>query len=232
MRNSSALRLVVASIAVIVMWFNVLDFFFPEKNGSSEMIYGIDVSYCQQDVDWNVVKETGVEFAIIRCGFLRTDGTLEIDDKFHSHINGAVKSGMNTAVYVYSYVESVEGAAYGAKQVLDLIEPYDIKFVAFDIEYEPFYLSSSKSTNTSITRSFLEEIKSSKKTPVLYASKDFLKNNLEESELSECDKWVAQYNHENTYDGEWQIWQYSSSGTVEGISEAVDINMSKRDFWK
>ena len=101
---------------------------------------GIDVSYGQTRVDWNKVKASGVQFAIVRVGYCYNDGGLHIDKMFKSHMEGAARAGIPVGVYLYSYAASISAAKRAAREVLQAVKPYKLTYpIAFDIEYEDIY---------------------------------------------------------------------------------------------
>ena len=120
---------------------------------------GIDVSYAQNNVDWQKVKASGVDFAIVRVGWCYNNGALKEDVYFKKHISGALAVGLDVGVYLYSYATTAEAARRAAKEVIEAVKPYKLSYpIAFDIEYESIYTGSSKQVNTDICKAFLDEI--------------------------------------------------------------------------
>lgn len=192
---------------------------------------GIDVSYCQNRVDWKKVKAAGVQFVMVRVGYCFNDGTLHTDRMFKSHIEGATAVGLDVGVYLYSYATSASAAKKAAQAVLRAVKPYKLTYpIAFDIEYEKEYPMKAKATNTEVSTAFLREIERAGYYAMLYCSKDFLDNYLIPERLTAYDKWIAQYASKCTSAHKYGIWQYSGSGRVQGIPVLVDLNYAYKDY--
>ena len=192
---------------------------------------GIDVSYCQTRVDWNKVKASGVQFAIVRVGYCYNNGSLHIDKMFKSHMEGATRAGIPVGVYLYSYAASISAAKRAAREVLQAVKPYKLTYpIAFDIEYEKEYPMTAKAANTEISAAFLREIERAGYYAMLYCSKDFLDNYLLPERLTAFDKWIAQYASKCTSKHAHGIWQYSGSSKVGGIPVTVDLNYAYKDY--
>ena len=192
---------------------------------------GIDVSYCQTRVDWNKVKASGVQFAIVRVGYCYDNGSLHIDKMFKSHMEGATRAGIPVGVYLYSYAASISAAKRAAREVLQAVKPYKLTYpIAFDIEYEDIYTKGTKANNTNISAAFLQEIEKGGYYAMLYCSKDFLDSHLLPERLTAYDKWIAQYASKCTSAHKHGIWQYSGNGRVPGIPVQVDLNYAYKDY--
>lgn len=192
---------------------------------------GIDVSYSQGNIDWEKVKSSGIEFALIRIGWCYNNGILKEDDYFKANISGAIAAGIDVGVYLYSYATTSEAARVAANQVVEAIKPYKLLYpVAFDIEYESIYTNGLKENNTAIATAFLDEIEKAGYYAMLYCSKDFLENYLIPEKLEKYDKWIAQYASSCTCKYAYGIWQYTSNGKVDGINTDVDMNIAYKDY--
>ena len=206
---------------------------------SVETYIGIDVSSYQGDIDWEEVAADGIQYAFIRVGFrgYGASGSLNIDRYFEQNIQGALDAGLDVGVYFFSQAITVEEAIEEAELVLDAIEGYDITFpVVFDWETVS---SSSARTNglsgkvlTDCAIAFCERVLADGYTPMVYFNQNIGYTKFELDRLTDYDFWYAQYPKKDAmypamyYD--YQIWQYTSSGTVAGISGGVDMNIS----WK
>lgn len=194
---------------------------------------GIDVSYAQGAVDWNTVKASGIEFAMIRAS-RGAVGKKPIakDTTFDYNITLATAAGLKVGVYHYLYAETVAEAKKEAKFFLETIAPYRITYpVVLDIE-EQSQANLGKKKITAIAKAFLDEVSAAGYYTMIYANKAWLTNYLDMSQLSEYDVWLAQWNTVPTYSGEFGMWQYSSKGIVSGIDGYVDLNLSYRDYSK
>ena len=186
---------------------------------------GIDVSRFQGKIDWQKVKASGIEFAMVRAGWTWYEGGLDVDVNFKTNMDNAIAAGVPVGVYVYSYDHSVAAAEIAAKLVIDLVAPYQLSYpIAFDMEYEEFNKTTGRgAVNTSICIAFLDAIERAGYYASLYCSKDFFNNYLELNRLKRFDKWVAQYSSECTFADEYGMWQYTNKGKVEDVYKRQHI---------
>ncbi len=192
---------------------------------------GIDVSRWNQEIDWNAVKEAGVEFAIIRCGYRgASGGALILDSMFERNMEGAIEAGIPVGVYFFSQATSEVEAVEEASMVISLIEDYDVDYPVFldsesaggsgradDLEPEE---------RTEYHKAFLETIASAGYEAGIYASRNWIDGEIEMEQLSPYKTWLAEYADVPTYDDYFDMWQYTSRGTVDGIGTSVDLNVS------
>ncbi len=198
------------------------------NNGSG--ILGIDVSKYQPSINWGSVKASGIDFVIIRCGYRgASTGALIEDPYFKSHIKGAKSAGLKVGVYFFSTALSEAEAVEEASMCAALCSGYGLNYPVFlDVESSsrPGYNTLSASQRTANIKAFCQTIASAGYTPGLYANKTWLTEKINTSSLS-CKIWLAQYNANGpTYSGRYDIWQYTSKGSVNGISGNVDMNKS------
>ncbi len=199
---------------------------------------GIDVSRHQGAIDWNQVAQDGVEFAFIRVGY-RGYGTGKMveDDQFEANIKGASAAGIKVGVYYYSQAITREEVLEEAEFVLEKIRPYQISCpVVYDVEKvagEPGRMNDiSVEDRTEFTRLFCETIKDAGYTPMIYHNTEMGAMMINLEPLEEYDKWFAAYSDTFYYPYEYKVWQYSQSGTVQGIKGAVDLNISFAPLWE
>lgn len=208
------------------------------ENGQKVSLKGVDVSKYQENIDWEKVAADGVEFAIIRLGFrgMGSQGTCELDPYFKQNIEGAKTAGIDVGVYFFTQATTVEEAKEEAKFVIDNLEGYDITWpVVFDTEEITSYKAAranalSKETRTACAKAFLEEIKAAGYTPVLYANTRWSILDLDLAQLEDYDFWYAYYGDDIYYPYQFSMWQYTSSGTVDGIKGNADLNISFKDY--
>ncbi len=196
-------------------------------------VFGIDVSKWNGNIDWNAVKNSGVSYVIIRCGFRgSTQGALIEDAMFRKNIEGARAAGLNVGVYFYTQAVNEVEAVEEASMVLALVQKYRISYPIFiDTEASGGRADRiSKETRTAVCRAFCETIRNAGYTPGIYASKSWFTDKLNMSSLSAYKIWVAQYAAKPTYTGRYDLWQYSDKGTISGISGKVDVNYSYLGF--
>ncbi len=202
---------------------------------------GIDVSKYQGDIDWVNVKKDNIDFAIIRAayrGYARA-GNIVVDAYFKSNIKGAISAGVKVGAYFFSQAITTEEAEEEANYIIDLVKPYKISLpIVIDTEYssEPNKKGRADSLTveerTKVVKAFCNKVKSLGYTPMIYASKNWFYNKLDMEELSEYKCWVAHYTSANStnYTGNYDIWQYTSSGSVGGIEVKVDLDVSLKRY--
>ncbi len=204
-------------------------------NGSG--VLGIDVSRWNGSIDWNAVKNSGVNYAIIRCGFRGTaTGALVEDSSFHTNIRGAQKAGLKVGVYFFSAavndVEAVEEASMAAS----LCSGYNLSYPIFlDVERSDSGNGRadgiSTSDRTAVIKAFCATVQDSGYKAGLYANKTWMEEKIETPSLTGYKLWLAQYAAEPTYGRtRYDMWQYTSKGTIAGISGKVDLNLSYLNY--
>lgn len=203
------------------------------EDGAS--VFGIDVSKWNKEIDWKKAKAAGVEFAIIRCGYRGSQtGALVEDPYFKQNIQGALDADVRVGLYFFTQAITPMEAVEEASMVLSLCRNYKISYPLFiDTEGAGGHGRADhlgKELRTQICKAFCETIENAGFTGGVYASKSWLNNNLDMSQLSGYEVWLAQYSKEATYEGEYDMWQYTSAGRIDGISTLVDFDISYRDF--
>ncbi len=198
---------------------------------------GIDVSVWQGDIDWQKVKQDGIDFAIIRSsrGPISEELPMTNDENFHQNMLGAVQNDIPVGVYHYCYGETIEQVREEANFVLSLVEGYDLKYpIIFDIEDE-WYIKQgyTRKELTDMTIAFCEVIKDAGYIPMVYSYASFFDAHLDMQELAEYPVWVAHVGVDvPDHDGLYFLWQYSWEGNVDGIEGNVDMDYSYLDFAK
>ena len=191
---------------------------------------GIDVSKYQPSINWASVKASGISYVIIRCGYRGSStGVLVEDPYFRSHIKGAKAAGLKVGVYFFTTAVTEAEAVEEASMCASLCSGYGINYPIFmDCESSPRagYNGMSAAQRTSIIKAFCNTVKSAGYTPGVYANKTWLTSYMNASELSAYKIWLAQYNSTVTYRGRYDLWQFTSKGSVNGISGSVDMNQS------
>lgn len=191
---------------------------------------GIDVSEFQGKIDWEKVKNDGIEFAILRCGY-GMDFSNQDDVEYERNANECERLGIPYGVYLMSYANTVEKARSEAKHVLRLIEGRKISLgVWYDIEDNGTSGAINKETLTNIINTFCNTIKNAGHRVGVYANLNWLENKIERIIRDNYDIWVAQYYSKCEYEGKYIMWQHTSSGKVNGISTNVDMNILYEDL--
>lgn len=195
----------------------------------ADYTHGIDVSKYQGNIDWALVAQTQ-RFAFVRLGYINGDGSVTIDPAYQANLAGAIANGLQVGAYLYSYVRSADAAKLAANKAMELVEPYGIRMpIAFDFEHAALYQTYSEATNAAICDAFLQTVKNGGHTPVIYTYYSFAKSWIDLNAI-DAPRWLANYTGKIGIDGV-DIWQYSSSGSVNGIAGRVDVNKAYNGFW-
>lgn len=196
---------------------------------------GIDVSKHNGTIDWQKVKNSGIEFAIIRCGY--GQNFVEQDDsKFEYNVSECERLGIPYGVYLYSYALNTDNASSEADHVLRLLNGRKPQVgIWLDIEDDAYYTKYGFPTNemfVNIATTFCEKMKANGYYNVgIYANLYWLNTRLNDSRLDKYDKWVAQWGNQCTYNKDYAMWQYSDSGQVDGISGNVDLDICYKRYF-
>lgn len=198
------------------------------ENGNGRL--GIDVSKWNKAIDWEKVKEDGIEFAIIRCGYRgASTGALVLDPMYEANIKGAIEAGIPVGIYFFTQATSEVEAIEEASMVIRLIEDYDVDYPVFlDSESAGGSGRADKldiEERTAYHKAFLETITSAGYEAGIYASKNWLNNRLDMAQISQYKVWMAEYADVPTYERYYDMWQYTSKGSVDGIETRVDLNL-------
>ena len=205
-----------------------------DANGvKTNQLRGIDVSKYQGNINWSAVKSSGIDFAIIRAGYRGYGtGALVEDSKFKANIQGATAAGIPVGVYFYSQAVTEEEAREEALMVIGLVKGYKISYpIYFDTEKvagdtgRADGLSAAQRTACAVA--FCETIRAAGYTAGVYSYRDWFYYSLNYANISKYRIWIAQYRSTLDFKYNYQIWQYTSSGSVNGISGRVDMNITR-----
>lgn len=191
---------------------------------------GIDVSKYQGTIDWGAVAASGINFAIIRVGYRGSStGALVEDPYFKKNISGATQAGIKVGIYFFTQAVNEAEAVEEASMAMSLASKYKMTYPIFiDTESASNGRANglSKSARTAVVKAFCQTVRNGGYKAGVYASKSWYANQLDASALSGYCIWVAQYSSGCTYSGKYDMWQYSSKGSVSGIKGNVDMNIS------
>lgn len=191
---------------------------------------GIDVSTWQGNIDWNKVKADGIEFAMLRSSFGKENPSQQTDNKFWQNYSGAKAAGVPIGAYHYSYATTVEDAKKEADFFLSIIKGCEFEYpVAFDIE-DPSQMYLGKQLITDIIMTFCGRVQAAGYYVSVYTNLDWITNRIDMNRVKVFDIWLAQWNSQSTYGGSFGMWQYTSKGSVSGISGNVDMNIAYYDY--
>ena len=201
------------------------------QNTTGNSRVGIDVSKWNGDIDWDKVKNAGVEFAIIRAGYRGSStGSLVEDPYFAANMKGAKASGIPVGVYFFTQAVNEVEAVEEASAVLQLIREYQLEYPVFiDTEGAGGGRADEldAETRTLVCEAFCRTIENAGYHAGVYASRNWYNNRLYADRLdSQYCIWLAEYRSVPLYQGYYQLWQYTSKGKIDGISGNVDMNIS------
>ena len=203
---------------------------------------GIDVSKFQGTIDWKAVADSGIDFAIVRVGYrTQSSGQIEEDTNAKYNMQEATANGLKIGAYFFSTAISEAEAVEEAKWVANYISQYQITYpVAYNCENfenpnnRQYELTKQQRTDYAIA--FLNEIYNQGYTPMFYASKNEMQDDLkwETSRIEKSFKiWVSQYpsapypqTPSSSYTGNYDMWQYTNNGTIAGVKKPVDVNVA------
>lgn len=199
---------------------------FVNSNGEvipGAVMKGIDVSEHNGEIDWEKVKNDGIDFAIIRCGYGQ-DMESQDDDYWEANVEACEALGIPYGVYLYSYADTLEKAQSEAQHVLRLLEGHDPAYpVYYDLE-DNITLELSDSMKTQVAATFCNIITDNGYEAGVYSSLYWWNDYLTDPVFNNWSRWVAQWNPTCDYQGEYELWQCSSTGQVVGIEGNVDLN--------
>ncbi|CUO19607.1 GH25 family lysozyme [Collinsella aerofaciens] len=200
---------------------------------------GIDVSEHQGRIDWNAVKASGIDFAILRVGFGAPSWGGRVDYQFNRNISECERLGIPYGVYIYSYAFDNQQAADEASMVIDCLSGHNPRLpVYYDLEDKTIIADGRQSGIASRAQTFCNKISSAGYKPGIYANLNWFNNILTDPvfKSGSWDHWIAQYNSQCHYTASYSFWQYTSRGKVSGISGNVDMNYAYVDvslyYWQ
>ena len=193
---------------------------------------GIDVSEHQGRIDWNAVKASGIDFAILRVGFGAPSWGGRVDYQFNRNISECERLGIPYGVYIYSYAFDNQQAADEASMVINCLSGHNPRLpVYYDLE-DNSIIANGRQTGIALrAQVFCNRISAAGYEPGIYANLNWFNNILTDSvfKSSSWDHWIAQYNSQCDYTGNYSFWQYKSNGKVPGINGNVDMNYAYVD---
>lgn len=214
--------------------FGVEDFGYTEGGAyltclTEPCLMGIDVSKYQKKVDWQQVKDAGFSFVMIRVGGrgYGEAGGMYADDMANTHYKNAKKAGFLIGAYFFSQAVTVEEAVEEAQYALKLTKDWELELpIVFDWEYISETARTANvdaDTLTDCAIAFCDTIRQAGREAMIYYSPWF--GNMHRDRLVDYPIWLALYKEEMTHPYYFDMWQYTCTGTVPGISGEADINI-------
>lgn len=203
------------------------------ENGKDTSYVGVDVSKHTGEINFTGMKAAGVDYVMIRLGSRGySTGQISLDENFTENIEGAIAAGLEVGVYFYSQAITQEEAVQEANFVVQNLEPYRANItypVAFDMELVSNTTSRveslSREDKTSVTTAFLEGVEAAGYVPMIYGDKEWLLKEIDLTKLQDFDVWLAQETDIPDYPYQYTMWQYSTSGVLNGIDGNADLNI-------
>lgn len=201
-----------------------------------ETTTGIDVSYYQGDIDWEQVKNAGIDFAILRLGYRGYEaGTLAMDSQFYEYLAGAEAAGIDIGIYFFSQAVTEQEAREEAEFVLSKLGSHTVKYpIVFDWEIigiKPARTDGlSAKTLTACAKAFCSTIADAGYTPGIYFTKYLGYVNYDLSQLSDYDFWFAEYSNTPSFYYDFDMWQYSDTAVIPGIHGKVDLDICFKKY--
>lgn len=194
---------------------------------------GIDISVYQNNVNYQKLKDNGIEFAIIRLGYGKYSS--QKDKCFEKHYTGLKNVGIKVGAYLYSYAYEKEGAKLEAENTLKIIQGKQFELPIFYDMEESKQSKLGKQVLTQMANEWCQIIKNGGYKAGVYANLNWFKNYLDPNEIRSNKNyiWLALWNNDEKPNVNFQIdfWQYTSEGKVEGINGNVDLDKSfTQDF--
>lgn len=202
-----------------------------EDERANAVKLGIDVSKWNGEIDWEIVKAEGVDFAIIRCGYRgSSSGWLIEDPYFYQNLTGAKKAGIKVGLYFFTQATNLVEAVEEASMVVSLLGDTEIDYPVF-IDTEGAGGNGradnlDPATRTAVVNAFCQTIQNAGLDAGVYSGRNWYYNNLVVDEMDAPNIWLAEYRQTPLYEGRYDMWQYTSSGSVAGIEGRVDLNIS------
>ena len=204
-----------------------------DSEGNIKAKMGIDVSEFQgEEIDWQQVKQAGVEFVMIRMGYRAygESGKLVLDAMFENNMKGASEAGLKIGVYFFSQAISASEAVEEAEFVLEHLKGYDLDGpVAFDTEEIKFDTArtdvNTRQDFTNYCKVFCDTIKNAGYDTLIYSNMKWMAFTLDMEQLTDYNFWYADYSEVPQCPYDYKMWQYSDTGSVPGIKGNVDLNL-------
>ena len=197
---------------------------------------GIDVSKYQGEIDWEAVKNDGIDYAIIRVGIRGySEGGILEDEFFRQNIEGAIANGIPVGVYFFTQAVNEAEALEEADFVIGMLQGYELTYPVY-LDIEDVKKESCRTNGLTVeertnnAKVFLERIREAGYEPALYGNMKSFLLMVDLASLEQYDKWFAGYTLPIYYPYEYKMLQYSEKGKVAGVPAAVDINICFKDY--
>ncbi|MBR2284801.1 MAG: glycoside hydrolase family 25 protein [Ruminococcus sp.] len=194
---------------------------------------GIDVSSVQGEIDWNAVRSSGMQFAVVRAGYSDGDGVRAADDKFNDNVQGAADNGIPRGAYWHTAATSVEDILKDAETFYSIISPYKLEYPLYLDISDPAILDAGLTSEeiTDMIGAFCSYFEAKGYYIGVTSYEYFLNTYVDASVFEDYDVWIASHGvGKPEFSSKYGIWQFSASGTVSGINGVVDMDYCYRDY--
>lgn len=205
-------------------------------SGKEKSYLGVDISANSGDVNFYRLKNAGCDYVMIRVGSRGySSGRIVMDEKHQDYMAKAEKAGLDIGVYFYSQAVTEEEIYEEVDAVIEAIDDYHITYpIVFDMEMVDGDFARTDAldvdTRTLLAKTFMEEIEEAGYKPMLYGNKEWLLTKLNLEELQDYDVWLDQTANTPDYPYQYQMWQYTQKGTVNGVEEPTGLSISMVDY--
>lgn len=194
---------------------------------------GIDLSKHNGKVDFQKVKDTGIDFVILRAGFGKT--IAQKDKMFEEYYAGAKKAGLGVGAYWFTYATNPATAAVEARVCAEAIKGKQFEFpIYYDLEDDPnsksYPLSTGIKNCSDMVKAFCNELEAQEYWAGFYASRSVIQTLITPEVAKRYAVWVAEWGSTCKYNGNYGMWQYSETGRIDGISGNVDLDLCYMDY--
>ena len=207
-----------------------------QKDGEVLTKKGIDVSKYQGEIDWEAVKNDGIDYAIIRVGIRGySEGGIVEDEFFRQNIEGAIANEIPVGVYFFTQAINEAEALEEANFVIEMLQGYQLTYPVY-LDIEDVKKESCRTNGLTVeertnnAKVFLERIREAGYEPALYGNMKSFLLMVDLASLEQYDKWFAGYTLPIYYPYEYKMLQYSEKGRVAGVPAAVDVNICFKDY--
>lgn len=207
-------------------------------NGKKISRVGVDISKHNGQVNFNSIKAAGVDFVMLRIGARGySTGQLSLDDNFVENMEAAIEAGLDIGIYFYSQAISQDEVMQEANFVIQNLEPYRAHItypVAFDMENvandKARIDGLSRDDKTAIAATFLGGMQTAGYIPMVYGNKEWLIKNIDLAKLQDYDVWLAQEQDIPDYPYQFAMWQYTTTGVLNGVTGDASLNLCFVDY--
>ncbi len=200
-------------------------------DGDLEVMKGIDVSSHQGEIDWEAVSRTNIQFAMIRALYRGYEtGNLVEDKTFRTNLENAQANGIKTGVYIFTQAVSTQEVDEEVNMLMGLLGAYDLDLpVVVDVEdiigEDDRMDNLTKAERTELTKYYCERLEKEGFTPMIYYNLHGGAVLLDLAGVEDYAKWFAVYDSDFYFPYAYQMWQYSETGQVDGITGNVDLDL-------